>query len=428
LNPKQLNKENTSKRIAAITMYSINDQQIDFILNDIRARGVEMEDLQYNLLDHICCIIEQNLEANGDFERFYQKTVRQFYKHELWEIEEETISLQIFKHYYTMKKIMIGSGIISAIAMIAGIFFKFMHWPGASFLLVIGIGLSSLLFLPLLFTLKIKEKKEAKDRVIIGIGTLAGILMSLGILFKVMHWPGANMMGMGAVLMMLIIFLPVYFFNGIRNPDTRVNTLVSTILIIMGCGLFFTLVNTRPSVRMQNMVAFSNQKADASYRYLTAQNSSQLAIAVKDSSHGKSLTELSALCNVLCNTIEQLKLGVINETEGIPYSKVDYSTLQMPENYDTPTRYLFDNMGIAKPALQELKKKLGELNAMASGNFKVEASQLINLSDRSAVHQDGIEPWEKSSFYHTTEDLVLKNFTQLQLDIRIIEANCLSAS
>jgi len=39
-------------------MYRISDTQIDFILNDIRARGVEMESLQQNLLDHICYIIK----------------------------------------------------------------------------------------------------------------------------------------------------------------------------------------------------------------------------------------------------------------------------------------------------------------------------------------------------------------------------------
>ena len=45
-------------------MYRLNDQQIDYILSDIGARGVEMESLQLNLLDHICCIVERDLEEN----------------------------------------------------------------------------------------------------------------------------------------------------------------------------------------------------------------------------------------------------------------------------------------------------------------------------------------------------------------------------
>ncbi len=52
-------------------MYPIIDQQIAYILNDIDARGITLKGLRESLLDHICIIIEQNLEEGGDFERFY---------------------------------------------------------------------------------------------------------------------------------------------------------------------------------------------------------------------------------------------------------------------------------------------------------------------------------------------------------------------
>ncbi len=408
-------------------MYTINDKQIDFILSDIRARGVEMEDLQYNLLDHVCCIIEQNLEANGDFENFYQKTIRQFYKHELWEIEEEAIALQIFKHYYTMKKLMIGTGIISAVSMIVGIFFKYMHWPGAGMFLVLGISCSSLIFLPLLFTLKVKEKKQAKEKVIIGIGTLAGILMSMGILFKVMHWPGANVMGMTAVLMMLVLFLPVYFFSGIRNPETKINTLVSSILIIMGCGLFFTLVNTRPSIKMENSAAFSNQQVSNAYDYLSQENNKAHNALLTDSSdYAKKTKGIREKCDLLCNTIETIKLELYSGTEGINATKINYDQLTFRDNFDIPTHFLFDDQGNPKSKLSSLKKQLADLNDMVATEFKTKSSELINLSDRTAVQGEGTESWEKSGFYRTPLSLVLKNFSQLQLDIRIVEAACLS--
>lgn len=85
-------------------MYRVSDEQIEFILNDIKQRGVEMEDLQLNLLDHICCILEQELKEEKDFETTYQKVIKQFFKHELWEIEEETILLLKYKNYYKMKR------------------------------------------------------------------------------------------------------------------------------------------------------------------------------------------------------------------------------------------------------------------------------------------------------------------------------------
>ena len=71
-------------------MYSITDQQINFIYADIAARGIQLKSLQHDLVDHICVIIEHNLEATGDFESFYRQTVHSFYQRELCEIEEET--------------------------------------------------------------------------------------------------------------------------------------------------------------------------------------------------------------------------------------------------------------------------------------------------------------------------------------------------
>ncbi len=85
-------------------MYLVSDEQIEFILNNIKQRGVEMEDLQNNLLDHICCILEQELTEEQNFEIAYEKVIKQFFNHALWEIEEETILLLKYKNYYKMKR------------------------------------------------------------------------------------------------------------------------------------------------------------------------------------------------------------------------------------------------------------------------------------------------------------------------------------
>ncbi len=233
-------------------MYRINDRQIDYILNDISARGVGMEGLQLNLLDHICCIIEQELEENGDFEQFYRAVIPRFYKDRLSEIEEETHLLLTNKNYYVMKKVMIYSGTFSAAALSSGIFFKYMHWPGASIQIVLGIGIASLLFLPLLVALKVKEQQKAKDKLLIVLGSLSAIMLALAILFKIQHWPGANIMGVTSPAILALVFLPIYFFGGIRNPETKVNTIVSSVLIILGVGLFFTLTITPAGIKVES--------------------------------------------------------------------------------------------------------------------------------------------------------------------------------
>lgn len=231
-------------------MYCISDTQIDFILDDFRARGIKLVSLQQDLLDHVCCIIEQDLEEDGDFESFYFATIPKFYQKELGEIEEETINLLIHKNYYAMKKIMLASGSFSAATLSLGILFKFMHWAGAAALILVGIVVLSFVFLPLLFVLKAKEKKQSRDKIVIALGALASISISLGILFKIMHWPFANILCISAIIIMVVLFLPIYFFNGIKNPETKVNTIVSSIVIVVGSALILTLVRSSYGTKM----------------------------------------------------------------------------------------------------------------------------------------------------------------------------------
>ncbi len=80
-------------------MYCLSDLEVDFILKDIIARGITTEDIQYNLHDHICIIIEQNLDQNGDFKEFYFSIIKTFYRNDLFEIEEETRMLSTYKHH-----------------------------------------------------------------------------------------------------------------------------------------------------------------------------------------------------------------------------------------------------------------------------------------------------------------------------------------
>jgi hypothetical protein len=169
------------------------------------------------------------------------------------EIEEETINLLTFKNYYSMKKLMISSGSLSAGAFIAGSLFKGMHWPGAGILLTIGIAVFSLLFLPLLFVLKAREVTATRDKIVIALGCLVGTMFSLATLFTIMHWPGATMLWFSSIGLSGFVLLPVYFFTGIRRPETKLNTILMSILLVGVTGLMFTLMNTRPNVSQEHV-------------------------------------------------------------------------------------------------------------------------------------------------------------------------------
>jgi hypothetical protein len=289
-------------------MYTLNEQQIDFILNDIKNRGVEMEDLQLNLLDHICCIIERELQPDGNFDQFYQQIIPRFFKKELKEIEEETILLLTFKNYYAMKKAMIRTGIVSATLLIFGSFFKLMHWPGAGPLIVLGIGSFSIIFLPLMYLLKTKDSSSTREKLILGLSALIGILLCWATLFTVMHWPGGNgVLWLSAIGISTFLLIPIYFFTGIRNPDTRVNTIVTSIILIGATGLLFTMVNLRPSQKQLEIKMYS---------YIQSEK-----LLKKMQQRVKGDNELAADIN---STAEQIKQLIMQHTIGQPTLPKDF--------------------------------------------------------------------------------------------------------
>jgi hypothetical protein len=78
-------------------MTTLTDEQVDFIARVIRAQGIQLKDLQDNLLDHICILVEQELDHGRSFEETLAKVLRSFYRKELYELEEEALFLSSVK-------------------------------------------------------------------------------------------------------------------------------------------------------------------------------------------------------------------------------------------------------------------------------------------------------------------------------------------
>ena len=410
-------------------MYNLSEQQIEYILNDIRRNGVEMEDLQLNLLDHICCIIEKNLKEGDDFEDFYRKTVKQFCKHELWEIEEETIILLTIKNYYVMKKSMIISGTISVAALLFGSFFKIMHWPGSNVMLLLGIVTLSFVFLPLLFLLKAKEPTTTQSKAVIGVGTLLGILLCISTLFKVMHWPGSGILWITTSAISIFVFIPFYFFTGIRKAETKANTIVTSIMLVGGTGLLFTLTSLKP-IRTAEFFNFAaNQDLVATRNYLTIQNNDRYNLLLNDSIEGrKDMKELKQRTNDLYKKIEKIKLDLVNDIEERNDVEIDYTKLFTPNitNYDNPSVILFNNLGEPSAAITSMKNDLNSFNAFIKTNYNKNSFGMINTEGTKNVNGDGnLIPWETFNFDRVPFGIVIRNLTQIQLDIRVVEATCI---
>ncbi len=224
-------------------MYNVTSEQVDFILDDIGKRGVKIEDVKLNILDHVCCIIENEMPNEGDFFEFYQMTIARFYHKELGEIEAETQKLLTFKNFYAMKRTLKISGIATILLIVFGVVFKSMHWPGAGIFVVLSLAFFSLVFIPLNIVLKFKDDEVKSNRLIMTLGMLTASAGSIGALFKIMHWPMANIILFSSLLVFMLVFIPIYFVVRYRDPETKFNAIINTTFMIGAAGILFALID-----------------------------------------------------------------------------------------------------------------------------------------------------------------------------------------
>jgi hypothetical protein len=184
-------------------MYSVQERDIDYVLQDLQEKGIETEDLRLSLLDHICCIAENELQQGDDFYTFYHANIQRFYTKHLREIEEEYQLLLLFKNYYQMKKLLYTSGAFLLMSLLSTSVFNLMHWPGRNIVSVVTVFIFCFLFIPLLCITLLKKYKGFHYGTPVSLGAISIVLFTIALVCKMMHWPGGGILLVISLLSML---------------------------------------------------------------------------------------------------------------------------------------------------------------------------------------------------------------------------------
>ena len=268
-------------------MRNLTDEQIEFIAEDIRIRGVFTQGLQENLLDHICCCIEQH-DDDRPFEEIYLQTLEAFGQSGLQGVQDETLYLINQPYFSKMKKIAYFSGTLASMSLICGALFKVMHWPGANIMLIIGTLTLTFLFLPYFFYMQFKEQTEKKGKIISTLGMITAALLCISALFKILHWPGAAAMIVGFTIF-FVLFIPLYMINGMRNPLTKISAISNGFLFASIGGFVMLLSFQNPSKAVTDSLTSIQQKQES------------LLASMQAKTNNKPLVDFVAACDKAMN-------------------------------------------------------------------------------------------------------------------------------
>ncbi|MDG1476030.1 MAG: hypothetical protein P8Q14_02690, partial [Vicingaceae bacterium] len=210
-------------------------------------------------------------------------------------------------------------------------------------------------------------------------GILGGILLCLGVLFKIMHWPFASILMNSGGGLLILVFLPIYIYNSIKTKQLKTSTIVPLIVAVAGFSLMFSLVRLQSSQNVRTSRGNYHNNINQNIASTLMLNEQLAGELNNDTSINiKVINEIAITINnksnELCSMFIQSKLS-------------EYS----PEDIKHKEQNDFENFSIT----------LGELNVMQ--NDKNGLPQLIKL----------VESY-KASYYNLTgsqpEILLNNNF------------------
>jgi len=140
-----------------------------------------------------------------------------------------------------MKKLIYISGIVSAIILTIGTSFKIQHWPGAGILLFISIIFFTLFFMPAAL---LNNYNQGKKNGYLYISIFIPLLISFAAaLFKIMHWPGAGIMVVIALITPFIIFLPAYIVYYNKSSNKNITNFIAVLFLLVFVAVMDALLS-----------------------------------------------------------------------------------------------------------------------------------------------------------------------------------------
>jgi len=139
------------------------------------------------------------------------------------------------------------------IVFLIGLSFKLLHWPGAGPLIVISLSTIAMLYFPAAFYFFCDKVIKRQN---LALSIVSGLFLSLipvGILFKIMYWPGGQVYLLIGIVTAPIILAIIFFLKSKTVDDLKTyyrNMFLRT-SILTALTIIFYLTSTSTLLKVQ---------------------------------------------------------------------------------------------------------------------------------------------------------------------------------
>jgi hypothetical protein len=222
----------------------------------------------------------------------------------------------LWKETHNKKRLFLFiSAFFTGMFFISGTLFKIQHWSGAGIVLILAALSGILFFIPALLVSRLTETDNKAKRPIYILGSAGIICYTVGMLFKIQHWPLATFLMVLSVILLSVIVFPWYTWfkwkeeSHIRTPYIFI--LIGFLTIVIPGAL----INLNLS-RSYNYGYYSNleqQKILYNYKY---SNNLSFVNQYRDSSIYPEIEQLHSRTSQLLDLIWNIQTKMVAESEG----------------------------------------------------------------------------------------------------------------
>ena len=151
-----------------------------------------------------------------------------------------------------MKQKIYTLGIVTTSVIFLGALLKINHWPGGGYLLIIGILMLIIVFLTLALRNHYRTEGGRKNLLLYIVTWVTCLVMFGGMLFKLMHWPGAGKALLIALPFPYVVFLPVFLAVTSKDKNFSIHNTVAVLFLLAGTSISSALLALNVSKEMLN--------------------------------------------------------------------------------------------------------------------------------------------------------------------------------
>jgi len=222
-------------------------------------------------------------------------------------------------------------GLVTLLLIFAGVFLKLNHLAGASVLIFTGIFLLLFVFLPLALYNNYRKEGSRESMLLYIITWITAVVVFGGMLFKIMHWPGAGILIMLALPFPFVVFLPVYLSVTSKIKNYSIYNTVFVLYLLVYLAVFSALLALNVSrLRVdQSMVLAKSYKTITDFvkgdQIDTSENTPGVTVPRIEAAAGQALKSIEH-CRTLISMSLPSEEGNVH-TKAVPTGMLDSRTL-----------------------------------------------------------------------------------------------------